>query len=322
MWLKSYLDMSPDRPRWAFIADALIERSVVAAARRTEDSARQNYFLQTWEVNTSTNAGMPRDLARMIRTAKKYGVIVDVPNPAENLKKQLPIWYHFGLLEGRSTANSKTGKCLRNKHNVRTVADCVAMIAKAKNTHDHVDKIGCNCDLCNEMAAVDGCEHPPWCTRAAERLVGKLRAKWRPTEHPTNDGLSLTPSRKHGNREARGEKGALLFNPSASYGASLGDAIRVFAKDAERESPPARRKTKPYQIDGEAIEVYTDGSCIQNGEENASAGAGVYFGHGDCRNAAERVPGEKQSNQAGEVYAVALAADRTPIFTQMTIITD
>ncbi|KAH9849655.1 hypothetical protein C2E23DRAFT_693748, partial [Lenzites betulinus] len=94
MWLKEYLDISPSRPRWAYVADAIIERAVIATSRRVEANARINCFLQTWEVNASANAGLPSDLGRMIKAARKYGVKVDAPNPKERLKRELPIWYH------------------------------------------------------------------------------------------------------------------------------------------------------------------------------------------------------------------------------------
>ena len=49
--------------------------------------------------------------------------------------------------------------------------------------------------------------------------------------------------------------------------------------------------------------VYTDGSCINNGKENAIAGIGIYFGENDVRNVSQRVIG-KQSNNTGELGAI------------------
>lgn len=45
MWLKSYLDLSPARPRWAFVADALFARALAATSRNIEPSALVNTFL-------------------------------------------------------------------------------------------------------------------------------------------------------------------------------------------------------------------------------------------------------------------------------------
>lgn len=49
--------------------------------------------------------------------------------------------------------------------------------------------------------------------------------------------------------------------------------------------------------------VYTDGSGLSNGKVGATAGAGVYWGEGEASkyNLAERVPGEPQTNNRGEL---------------------
>jgi len=49
--------------------------------------------------------------------------------------------------------------------------------------------------------------------------------------------------------------------------------------------------------------IYTDGSCMNNGKENAIAGFGIYFGPVDPRNVSQRVEG-KQSNQIAELTAI------------------
>ena len=48
------------------------------------------------------------------------------------------------------------------------------------------------------------------------------------------------------------------------------------------------------------INVYVDGSCVNNGCENAQAGYGVFFKEGDERNEYNRVQG-KQTNNTGEL---------------------
>jgi len=49
--------------------------------------------------------------------------------------------------------------------------------------------------------------------------------------------------------------------------------------------------------------VYTDGSCTNNGKENAKAGIGVFFGEGDQRNISRKIDG-KQTNNAAELSAI------------------
>ena len=52
--------------------------------------------------------------------------------------------------------------------------------------------------------------------------------------------------------------------------------------------------------------VYTDGACSHNGQANAEAGIGIFFGTNDVRNVSQRVDG-KQTNNVAELSAVIQA---------------
>lgn len=54
------------------------------------------------------------------------------------------------------------------------------------------------------------------------------------------------------------------------------------------------------------LEIYTDGSCINNGRANASSGIGIYFGPGDERNVSKKISG-KQTNNTAELSAIIYA---------------
>ena len=56
------------------------------------------------------------------------------------------------------------------------------------------------------------------------------------------------------------------------------------------------------------INIYIDGSCINNGSHNAQAGYGVYFKDNDERNEYSRVIG-KQTNNTGELTALIRAIE-------------
>ena len=66
-------------------------------------------------------------------------------------------------------------------------------------------------------------------------------------------------------------------------------------------------KEKIIEIEDSLFEpdyyVYTDGSCSNNGKENALAGIGIYFGENDIRNVSQKVIG-KQSNNTAELGAI------------------
>ena len=54
------------------------------------------------------------------------------------------------------------------------------------------------------------------------------------------------------------------------------------------------------------VNIYTDGSCINNGTKKAKAGIGVYFGINDERNISARYI-NRPSNQRAELYAIIVA---------------
>jgi ribonuclease HI len=71
---------------------------------------------------------------------------------------------------------------------------------------------------------------------------------------------------------------------------------------------PARR----YHTQGpnprhQEIEIYTDGTCFNNGKLNARCSSGVWFGPNDNWNTALKVQGPPQSNQVGEIAAIIKA---------------
>ncbi|KAH6901853.1 ribonuclease H-like domain-containing protein, partial [Coprinopsis sp. MPI-PUGE-AT-0042] len=85
---------------------------------------------------------------------------------------------------------------------------------------------------------------------------------------------------------------------------SKADALWI---EAVKSKPPPEEKIRqvygPAYCADNPTHVYVDGSCIGNGRSGAQAGAGVFFGHGNRRNVAMRVPGP-QTNQRGELLAV------------------
>ncbi|EJD39236.1 ribonuclease H-like protein, partial [Auricularia subglabra TFB-10046 SS5] len=60
-------------------------------------------------------------------------------------------------------------------------------------------------------------------------------------------------------------------------------------------------------VSSAVVEVYTDGSCLNNGRPNAACGSGVYWGERNTLNCAARAPGPGQTNNRGELYAIFIA---------------
>jgi len=62
-----------------------------------------------------------------------------------------------------------------------------------------------------------------------------------------------------------------------------------------------------FQVMDDYTQVYTDGSCLNNGKEGARAGVGVWWGKGHTFNLSQRVVGHRQTNNVVEIQAASLA---------------
>ncbi|KAL0574352.1 hypothetical protein V5O48_007594, partial [Marasmius crinis-equi] len=91
--------------------------------------------------------------------------------------------------------------------------------------------------------------------------------------------------------------------------------------DSASTVPHKKPKTlHEYQADGEGdLIVYSDGACKGNGKQGSAAGVGVWWGHGDPRNIAERCPGDQTNNRA-ELIAISRVLESTPINTKRRLV--
>ncbi|KAG1728984.1 ribonuclease H-like protein [Suillus paluster] len=88
---------------------------------------------------------------------------------------------------------------------------------------------------------------------------------------------------------------------------------------------PAHRLQTPTRgrpTNDRKLTIYTDGSCTNNGKENAKCGGGIWVGEDHPLNRAIRIPGPDQSNQAGKLAAILVALQSVDPLTPLTIITD
>jgi hypothetical protein len=99
-----------------------------------------------------------------------------------------------------------------------------------------------------------------------------------------------------------------FFDPPITTKDDLSECFRVFIDPQRSTRNPAQRPINNGTASRHGqIVIHTGGSCMDNGKENAKSGGGAWFGPNDLRNVALRVPGERQSNQTGELAAVVAA---------------
>lgn len=92
-------------------------------------------------------------------------------------------------------------------------------------------------------------------------------------------------------------------------------------RDDDEDDDPAPVVTHNGKKSNTPMVVYTDGSCIGNGRDDAFAGIGVFFGDGDPRNICERLEGKPTNNRA-ELMAAIRPLEIVPPNVHLEIRTD
>lgn len=344
-WMATYANFSNTRAPWTFLGDILISDGISRKDENVQGTARQNIILQSWSVpKTKRRDGkrpLPEDLHLMLKTANKYDVSVHAVKVERHLKEAMPLWFHIGADKEKKKINNLPGcKCLRDNHEVKTVGEAIRVTARLRLL-THQDKASCPCPPCTSDRDIRECRNPARCAKTAKKVISKLQPKFNPLERQRNDNLSFTPHRKDRNKKKKGrkekesdapsrvfqgERGRMEgahFNPSMTTRGDLSAIVRVFVDPLINKPLPAHRISNSLSVERETTTVYTDGSCINNGNLNAKAGSGIWFGTNDRRNKAIRLPPNvTQSNQAGEIVAILVAAQIVPPFAPLTVISD
>ena len=167
-----------------------------------------------------------------------------------------------------------------------------------------------------KQAKNEGCKTPSECVSAAAELLDFLPPKWDPREpaNPTTIDEWATIQDEQDEEEA-----PRIFRPSSLL-RYLKDGFRVLTQGEAPATHPVTRGSEPESPT--RTEVYTDGSCINNGSEDATAGSGVWYGEDDPRNLACHLSSKHNTNNAGEIVAVLLVAQTNEDNTELNICSD
>ena len=170
VWLKSYLNLSPTRPKWATVTDVILD---AAAPPSTNTQARMNWFLQTWRIPTKGPRAekMSLEIRRMINTASDFDANFTAIKLSPRLKGKLPAW--LLTASDNTPINNRVAGCLLHKHKLMMIADLMMMSRRIRSddeTPPHRQSDYCRCTHCTEDNE-KGCTHPHDCaTEALKRL--------------------------------------------------------------------------------------------------------------------------------------------------------
>ncbi|KAJ7247772.1 hypothetical protein C8J57DRAFT_1080606, partial [Mycena rebaudengoi] len=306
-WLKTYLNFSENRPLWCFVADELLAKKIQAGDINVDVAMRLNAYLQTWKPKVGDDM-IGKDLTDMIKAGRKYGVQMDVIAVSGEIQRQMPVWYHSMSFGDKNLWNKPPAvvECLKKKHRIKLVKDAEALADKMNAPNHSTTQPDCGCGSCSLTRAITGCEHPGKCYKKCKALLDVLEEKWDPRyaqPEDYEDDIAPQPS---------DDPDTVEFDPRITTHGTIGDTFRIFTQDKEVEytyAPDTQHEAEP----DEQIEIYTDGSALNNGMANAMAGAGVFFGDDDLRNISVRIPDELgPSNQTAEMIGVKVAVEIAP----------
>ena len=136
------------------IADELIQSRLAKKWSPEKGQTFQNTFLQHLDVDTrAKDTGLPATLQRMMQAARKYKVHFSPLALSNDLRRQMPIWFHLNLEEKKNVrVNSAQAICLRTNHGILKVGN---MWELAQNTDTeinirHKKRCNCACESCRE----------------------------------------------------------------------------------------------------------------------------------------------------------------------------
>ncbi|KAJ3991448.1 hypothetical protein F5050DRAFT_1546944, partial [Lentinula boryana] len=300
MRLKTYLSFGPT---WTRVADALFANTVPKSEKNVDRSVRINIFLQSWQTYQNQNQ-IPR-LKMLIDTAKRCNLRIEGIAFSREILRSMPIWYHKEADSLIRTMNSTAASiCLRTNHGIKTVGEAVDLAAKYQQIDHHLDN-ACKCDGCKDIRVKFQCNHPNGCMNQARKLLDTLPPKWDPrSELPEDYQEEYIP-----NEEERRNK-IIPFDRRVTTTGTLAEIFRVFTDPDTQPVNTLPNLKSPEEHPEQSIHVGTDGSCENNGEENAQAGAGIYIAEQHPQNKSIKLPKYlNQSNQTGELVAAKIAAD-------------
>ncbi|KAF8131655.1 ribonuclease H-like domain-containing protein [Boletus edulis] len=138
----------------------------------------------------------------------------------------------------------------------------------------------------------------------------------------THPRSSLTTTRADCEAQVKGFTGALYKKLSTEAEAVefMSAKPSTTQTSTSRDSAPIASTTKNVHTrpvgatpedEKDCDIVYCDGACKGNGQPGSVAGIGVWWGHGDPRNIAERCPGGQTNNRA-ELIAIVRILETTP----------
>lgn len=127
-----------------------------------------------------------------------------------------------------------------------------------------------------------GCQNPKKHSKTTILVLTRLKPKFNPTNNPPDNNLTLTYQHQgKDGKNLKQRKGEILFDPSITLKTNLAEGFCIFTDPDKISTTPAHWLTAPMReltVTEEIVLVYTNGSCLNNGKQDAHSSAGIWFG--------------------------------------------
>ncbi|KAK0497129.1 hypothetical protein EDD18DRAFT_1072839 [Armillaria luteobubalina] len=164
----------------------------------------------------------------MLRMARDFNVRMDMLTPSQQVRRDIPLWYHRGFEKGwQKRYGSKTYQCLMAKHSVETAGDAMDVAARL-DSPTHKKRENCGCTTCHADRTQSGCKNPHKCMVTAKIMLDRLTKKWDPRHPDQDDGLDLSPEDHQQNLEAIMNNEVIRFDPNIDRDCTLADGFKIF----------------------------------------------------------------------------------------------
>ena len=243
--LRTYLDLSPARPKWAHLTDAIINTLHPGIPPKPPAFPLTSWAPPSRGPHASS---LPYCVLSIIKTAKAARLTFAPLRLSKQLKTQMPAWFHLGAPP--KAYHKLKDKCLKLHHKIGKVKNLRSLAKRLRPGAPHQVDRDCPCTDC-ERDKTKGCENPHKCAVTAAALVVGLAQKLNPAVPRQTDGLSLTHRRLEKNARANPRRGdEIVFNPSVTTCTSVVDCFRIFTtlppSELPANHPPAHNAPPPY----------------------------------------------------------------------------
>ncbi|KAF9049007.1 hypothetical protein BJ165DRAFT_1343530 [Panaeolus papilionaceus] len=314
MILKTYLTQNNPRPAWTRVLDRLLSNAATNQSRLEDPKTRVNPFIQTWKVNVSTKSNkLPKRLKRLITTAKKYNLTLNLTLISQEMKEDMPIWHHPGVKQDQRLPNQK-GKiadCLRNTHKVYTVKEANEL-AKTQWPAEHQSLTKCKCDQCQNYNQT-GCRHPNYCVKLANQWTSALTEKWNPDstnpQYLENPPIYAPPGTVENTTNGK-KPGPTYYNPNILAN-KIEEEYHIFGdRNSSPSDAPATRLERTAQDPRETIKVEIVSECLNANEQNISLRTAIWIQNEEHEDEVVKIENGYLNHQSGELIGIYTVAKR------------